>query len=247
MQVYVVGTVRSRHTFFAIFPELGAPPAWTQESLEALNARDIEYNGGRYTRYEISQMQRARERTVRKYKRRYLAEDAAGADTTASAVKLRQARQELADFISATGGRADSARTSVAGFGRSASSKASFLARKQERFDAANTELQQMRENGIIKSTGKLIEAPSAPNELIVNRDHVFQRMIERNMTLADCDKIIESSKVALSQWNGGQTVYYSEQGFVAVRANGVISTLGPLDEGGKKLMEVAKKHGIPH
>ncbi len=235
------------HTHFAIYPELGAPPAWTQESLEALNARDIEYNGGRYTRYEISQMQRARERTVRKYKRRYLAEDAAGADTTASAVKLRQARQELADFISATGGRADSARTSVAGFGRSASSKASFLARKQERFDAANTELQQMRENGIIKSTGKLIEAPSAPNELIVNRDHVFQRMIERNMTLADCDKIIESSKVALSQWNGGQTVYYSEQGFVAVRANGVISTLGPLDEGGKKLMEVAKKHGIPH
>lgn len=235
------------HTHFAIYPELGAPPAWTQESLEALNARDIEYNGGKYTRYEISQMQRARERTVRKYKRRYLAEDAAGADTTASAVKLRQARQELADFISATGGRADSARTSVAGFGRSASSKASFLARKQERFDAANTELQQMRENGIIKSTGKLIEAPSAPNELIVNRDHVFQRMIERNMTLADCDKIIESSKVALSQWNGGQTVYYSEQGFVAVRANGVISTLGPLDEGGKKLMEVAKKHGIPH
>ena len=121
-----------RHQFFSVFPELGAPPAWTQESLEALNARDIEYNGGRYTRYEISQMQRARERTVRKYKRRYLAEDAAGADTTASAVKLRQARQELADFISATGGRADSARTSVAGFGRSASSKATWAAKKAE-------------------------------------------------------------------------------------------------------------------
>lgn len=121
-----------RHTFFAIFPELGAPPAWTQKSLEALNARDIEYNGGRYTRYEISQMQRARERTVRKYKRRYLAEDAAGADTTASAVKLRQARQELADFIAATGGRADSARTSVAGFGRSESSKATWAAKKEE-------------------------------------------------------------------------------------------------------------------
>lgn len=121
-----------RHTFFAIFPELGAPPAWTQESLEALNARDIKYNGGRYTRYEISQMQRARERTVRKYKRRYLAEDAAGANTTASAVKLRQARQDLADFISATGGRADSARTSVAGFGRSEGSKATWAAKKQE-------------------------------------------------------------------------------------------------------------------
>lgn len=121
-----------RHTFFAIFPELGAPPAWTQESLEALNARDIEYNGGRYTRYEISQMQRARERTVRKYKRRYLAEDAAGADTTASTVKLRQARQELSDFISATGGRADSARISVAGFGRSEAGKATWAAKKAE-------------------------------------------------------------------------------------------------------------------
>ena len=119
-----------RHTFFAIFPELGAPPAWTQESLEALNARDIEYNGGKYTRYEISQMQRARERTVRKYKRRYLAEDAAGADTTASAVKLRQAREELAAFTRATNSRNDSARTSVAGFGRSASSKAMWAAKK---------------------------------------------------------------------------------------------------------------------
>ncbi len=121
-----------RHTFFSIFPELGPAPAWTQSDLEALNARDIEYNGGKYTQYEISQMQRARERTVRKYKRRYLAEDASGADTTASAVKLRQARQELSDFISATGGRADSARTSVAGFGRSASSKATWAAKKKE-------------------------------------------------------------------------------------------------------------------
>lgn len=119
-----------RHTFFAVFQELGAPPAWTQESLEALNARDIAYDGGKYTQYEISQMQRAKERAVRKYKRRYLAEDAAGADTTDSAVKLRAARQELADFIAKTGGWADSSRTSVAGFGRSVSSKATWAAKK---------------------------------------------------------------------------------------------------------------------
>lgn len=236
-----------RHTFFAVFPELGDPPQWTQEQLRELNARDIEYNGKKYTRYEINQMQRARERNVRRWKKRYLAETAAGVDPTDSAVKLRQARQELAGFITATGGRADSARTSVPKFGRSEAGKANYTARKQERFDAANKELQQLRDNGTIKSTGKLIESPSAPNELIVNRDHVFQRMIERKMTLADCDKIISASKVALSQWNGGQIVYYSEQGFVAVRSNGVISTLGPLDDGGKKLMEVVEKHGIPH
>lgn len=247
VQVYVVGTVRSRHTFFVVFPELGSPPAWTQESLEALNARDIEYDGRLYTRYEISQMQRARERAVRKWKRRYLAEDAAGADTTASAVKLRQARQSLADFTRATGGRVDSARTSVHGFGRSEGSKASYAARKQERFNAANTELQQMREAGTIKAKGRLIESPSAPNEINFASDHVLQRWAERGMGPMDAERIIRSSKVAMSQRNGTQTCYYSELGFVAIGQDGNVSSIGPLDEGGKKLMEVVKKHGIPH
>ena len=72
-----------RHTFFAVFPELGDPPAWTRDQLEEQNARNIEYNGKRYTRYEINQMQRARERNVRRWKKRYLAETVAGVDTTA--------------------------------------------------------------------------------------------------------------------------------------------------------------------
>ena len=114
-----------RHTFFAVFPELGDPPQWTQEQLRELNARNIEYNGKKYTAYEISQMQRARERNVRRWKKRYLAEDAAGLDTTDSAVRLRAARQSLAEFAQATGGRVDSARVSVPKFGRSEASKAS--------------------------------------------------------------------------------------------------------------------------
>ena len=114
-----------RHTFFAVFPELGDPPTWTEESLQELNARNIEYNGKLYTQYEVNQMQRARERNVRKWKKRYLAEDAAGLDTTDSAVRLRAAHQSLAEFAQATGGRVDSARTSVPKFGRSEASKAS--------------------------------------------------------------------------------------------------------------------------
>ena len=113
------------HTHFAIFPELGAPPQWTREELEALNARNIEYNGKKYTAYEISQMQRARERNVRRWKKRYLAEDAAGLDTTDAAVRLKAARQSLAEFAQATGGRVDSARTSVPKFGKSEASRAS--------------------------------------------------------------------------------------------------------------------------
>lgn len=118
-----------RHTFFAVFPELGDPPTWTEESLQELNARNIEYNGKLYTQYEVNQMQRARERNVRKWKKRYLAEDAAGLDTTDSAVRLKAARQSLSEFAKATGGRVDSARTSVHGFGRSASSKAAWAVR----------------------------------------------------------------------------------------------------------------------
>lgn len=117
------------HTFFAIFPELGDPPTWTEESLQELNARNIEYNGKLYTQYEVNQMQRARERNVRKWKKRYLAESAAGSDTTDSAVRLKAARQSLSEFAKATGGRVDSARTSVHGFGRSASSKAAWAVR----------------------------------------------------------------------------------------------------------------------
>lgn len=119
-----------RHTFFAVFPELGDPPQWTQEQLRELNARNIEWNGKKYTAYEISQMQRARERNVRRWKKRYLAEDAAGLDTTDSAVRLRAARQSLAEFAQATGGRVDSARVSVPKFGRSEGSRANWAAKK---------------------------------------------------------------------------------------------------------------------
>lgn len=126
-----------RHTFFAVFPELGDPPQWTRAELEALNARNIEWNGKKYTAYEISQMQRARERNVRRWKKRYLAEDAAGLDTTDSAVRLKAARQSLAQFAQATGGRVDSARTSVPKFGRSEASKAAWDVRHNTLTNAA--------------------------------------------------------------------------------------------------------------
>ena len=122
-----------RHQYFACFPELGDPPSWTQESLEQLNARNVEYNGQMYTQYEISQMQRSRERNVRKWKRRYLAEDAAGSDTTAAAVRLKAARDTLKQFTRDTGGQLDSARTMVSGFGRSQAARATAQAKKEKK------------------------------------------------------------------------------------------------------------------
>ena len=138
-----------RHTFFAVFPELGDPPQWTQEQLRERNARNIEWNGKKYTAYEISQMQRARERNVRRWKKRYLAEDAAGLDATDAAVRLRAARQSLKDFTQATGGRVDSARTSVPKFGRSEASRASAQVRKAYTNQAASAILDTSNKIGV--------------------------------------------------------------------------------------------------
>ena len=161
-----------RHTFF---PELGDPPQWTQEQLRELNARDIEWNGKKYTAYEISQMQRARERNVRRWKKRYLAEDAAGLDTTDSAVRLKAARQSLKDFTQATGGRVDSARTSVPKFGRSEASRASAAVRQLP----VRESRQQFRDNVYILPPikGDAVTHRSVYNDL--NRSEIGKKTLE--------------------------------------------------------------------
>nr|DAQ63681.1 MAG TPA: minor capsid protein [Caudoviricetes sp.] len=147
------------HTHFPVFPELGDPPAWTEESLQELNARNIEYNGKKYTAYEISQMQRARERNVRRWKKRYLAEDSAGLDPTDAAVRLKAARQSLAQFAQATGGRVDSARTSVPKFGRSEAGRASWAARGKSPGNSG-TLLQKLNySNNVSKTERESIES----------------------------------------------------------------------------------------
>ena len=233
-----------RHTFFAVFPELGDPPTWTEESLQELNARNIEYNGKLYTQYEINQMQRARERNVRKWKKRYLAESAAGSDTTDSAVRLKAARQSLSEFAKATGGRVDSARTSVPKFGRSEASKASYSARRQERLDAVNEDLTALRESGKIKLTGVAVSPPTIPDVLNFE-GHALEQMGKRQISLVQANEIAEHAILAIRQRNGTQHSYYSDKGFIVIRQDGSIGTVGWLDDGGKQVVEVMKKHGF--
>ena len=106
-----------RHNFYPFYPGISVRN-YTDERLAELDARNIPYGGGLYTKYEITQMQRALERRVRKYKRRYLAETAAGVDASQSAAKLKTARQQLSAFLAETGGRLDGARAKVPGFGQ---------------------------------------------------------------------------------------------------------------------------------
>ena len=182
-----------RHTFFAVFPELGDPPAWTRDQLEELNARNIEYNGKKYTRYEINQMQRARERNVRKWKKRYLAESAAGLDTTNTAVHLKAARQSLSEFAEATGGRVDSARTSVPKFGRSEASRAGWAAREKTP-SSSGTLLQKLNYSSNVPET----ERQSIENELSVLPQW------QRDKAESIIDKVVMTEKDA-----GGSGYYY--------------------------------------
>ena len=239
-----------RHTFFAIFPELGAPPAWTQESLEALNARDIEYNGGRYTRYEISQMQRARERTVRKYKRRYLAEDAAGADTTASAVKLRQAREELAAFTRATNSRNDSARTSVAGFGRSESSKAAWAAKGYEKQQKDAIIIENLRTAAKLPKTAAIHLKPTAINiDSLTFDDAHINRERSHNVSEKQAKQYIRDAKISVTVWNGQFERYYGAEGSAYVRTGTyeirTAFSRDQYDENTTALVKEMKKNGL--
>ena len=238
-----LGGWNCRHNFFPFFPGL-SKRAYTNEMLAQLDAKEISYQGKDYTRYEASQMQRALERKIRKAKREYLSLDAAGQDTAESAVKLRRARAQLNDFLKETGLRQDNFREQVAGFGRSAAGKASWAARLQQRLDDVNQELQSLREDGKIKLTGKFVTAPKLEKKLEFN-EHTLERMAERGITPEDAQNIVKNALFAIEQRNGTQHAYYSDKGFIAVQTSGLTGTIGWLDEGGKKIVEVAKKHGF--
>lgn len=120
-----------RHNFYPFYPGISVRN-YTAERLAELDARNIPYGGGLYTRYEITQMQRALERRVRKYKRRYLAETAAGVDASQSAAKLKAARQQLSAFLAETGERLDGARAGVPGENFSAKKQTAYAARKEQ-------------------------------------------------------------------------------------------------------------------
>ena len=81
----------------------GAPRVWTDEKLAELNEPKYEYNGEKLAEYEATQQQRYFERQIRRWKREYVAMEAAGQDFTEAAVKLRSYREQLSDFLKQTG------------------------------------------------------------------------------------------------------------------------------------------------
>ena len=239
-----------RHTFFAVFPELGDPPTWTEESLQELNARNIEYNGKLYTQYEVNQMQRALERNVRKWKKRYLAESAAGSDTTDSAVRLKAARQSLSEFAKATGGRVDSARVSVPKFGRSEASKAGWAAKDYEKQQKDAIIIENLRTAAKLPKAAVIHLEPTKINvDALTFDDAHINAEREHRVSEEQAKQYIRNAKISVSVWNGQFERYYGTEGAAYVNTiKHEIRTAysrAEFDENTTALIEEMKKNGI--
>ena len=97
-----------RHSFHPFIPGV-SEPIYTPEELAKLNEKNIEYEGQKYSRYEIDQKQRGLERQVRKYKRREILAESVGDEQEVMRNKafVRKWQGELDKFTKETGLKRD--------------------------------------------------------------------------------------------------------------------------------------------
>lgn len=115
------------------------------------------------------QQQRYFERGIRRWKREYVAMEAAGCDSTEAAVRLKQWREKEADFLQQTGRRQDSSRSQIGTFGRSEAARATWKNRQFTEFAGGVAR--------ITTSTGVSLSDVSP---------HVYTRCQERGVQIPD-------------------------------------------------------------
>lgn len=130
-----------RHSFFPYFEGL-SERAYSREKLREYETAKVSYNGQKISVYEATQQQRYIERQIRRWKREYMAMDAAGIDTTEASAKLAEWRARQKNFLSQTGLSEDNFRSQVYGFGRSQATKADWINKNYKKLAA---DLQGMR------------------------------------------------------------------------------------------------------
>lgn len=151
-----LGGWNCRHNFHPYVH--GAPRTWTDEQIKALDKKNIEYNGEKYTEYEASQIQRGIERDIRSLKRQVAAIEAGGGDASAERAKLRKAQKGYTDFTEKTGLKKQTARTKVAtgtGTERPAPNN-STKTTKNEAQSLGNMSMEKSAGSGIIKESEPL-------------------------------------------------------------------------------------------
>lgn len=212
-----------RHNFHAFIPEISVP-AYTDQILKEYQARSYTYNGKNYTEYEVSQMQRLRERQIRNTKRKLTGYDAGikaadGDDVLkgtlqqrfeSESVRLKEQEKKLKEFCRQTGRRVESARTQVhaimdnsgniVGFNRSVAKKAVW----------ANKRYQKVENSSIIKVSDKQFgkKIGKHTKEYGLNPKSTKDRQTMRHTIL---DIVENASEVRSGEWRGqaGETFFY--------------------------------------
>lgn len=103
--------INCRHSFYPYFD--GMEEHYTQKDLDEMADEKVKFNGKEMTRYEGEQKLRQIERSIRKYKRKALTQEAAGVDNTEARRKLGEWQAAARDFTKQTGIARDRAREYV--------------------------------------------------------------------------------------------------------------------------------------
>ena len=188
------GGCNCRHDWYPV--DENDIPMYTDSQLQDFDAKNIEYNGKKYTQYEATQIQRRKEREIRALKREAVAYDTAIKETndeelksklkddfTNTSKKLKDKEQSLSDFTKETGIKRDKFREQVQGFNRSVSSKSTW-ANKKSRNDltsAQNNGNIKERENANLKEFGVLY----GKNSLNVDSSQAFKNSLKEKLKFA--------------------------------------------------------------
>lgn len=208
--------------------------------------------------YELSQQQRAMERSIRKSKRTCTALDSAIKSTDDELLKrklqnkferhsaiLKEKEKRLNNFCNKFGMQKQNDRVRVVGFNKSVSQKAIHGSRKYLDKKAEDAIIKEIKNNGVIGEV-HLNPKQISVKSLSFDSSHIEKR--KHNVTFSDAIDYINNAKFSVSRWNGKFENYYSENGATYVDIeNKNIRTAFKKEEYTEsviKALEVLKKYG---
>ena len=103
--------INCRHSFSPYFEDYERK--YSSKELKDYAGETVTYNGRKMTEYEAEQTLRATERTIRKYKRQALTQEAAGLDNTTARTYLGKWQARARDIVKQTGLQRDYTRERV--------------------------------------------------------------------------------------------------------------------------------------
>lgn len=160
-----LGGWNCRHSFYPYFE--GTSRTYSKELLDSYQAQNYTYNGRKMTEYEASQMQRGIERQIRRWKRENAAMQAAGLDSTESAVKLRAWQEKQKDFLRQTGLKRQTARERVSlSSGTFSVSESGITNKKIQKQENFRVDFSKVNSNEYIKKFRGITKNPTTDESL---------------------------------------------------------------------------------